>query len=98
MRKGDLAIVYHTGREKAAVGVARVASDPYPDPARKDSRFVVVDLAPLRRWTKPVPLAEIKMRRALSTWDLVRNGRLSVMPATEAQWAETLRLAGEAAE
>ena len=78
IRKGDEVLVYHTGAEKAVVGVARATSDPYPDP--KDAALVVFELAPLRRLRRPLTLAEIKADPAFAAWELVRLPRLSVMP------------------
>src|SRR2546425_12464049 len=60
MKKGDLALIYHTGDERAAVGVAEVASDPYPDPKEEDDRLVVVDLKPKKKLKQPVTLSDIK--------------------------------------
>ena len=80
VRKGDLIVLYHTGGEKAAVGLVRAASDPYPDPKARDDKRVVVDLVPYRRWKTPVPLAAVKRDARLKDWELVTFSRLSVMP------------------
>jgi len=87
MKKGDVVLVYHTGNEKAAVGVAEVASDPYPDPKEKDAKLVVVDLKPKRKLAKPVTLAQIKADPAFAGWDLLRIGRLSVVAVPDTMWA-----------
>lgn len=92
MKKGDEALVYHTGDEKAAVGVARVASDPYPDPKQKDPRLVVVDLEPVRALPRPVTLKAVKADPRFADFALVRISRLSVMPVTDAQWKALLAL------
>ncbi len=94
MKPGDRAFIYHTGAEKAVVGIARVASAPYPDPARDDPRLLVVDLEPEARLAKPVPLAALKADPAFADSPLVRMGRLSVMPVTAEQWKRILGLAG----
>ena len=94
VRKGDEALVYHTGDERQAVGLARVVSDPYPDPAAGDPRLVVFDLAPLRRLARPVTLAEVKADPAFAGFALVREPRLSVMPVPPALWRRLLALAG----
>jgi predicted RNA-binding protein with PUA-like domain len=94
-RKGDRALIYHTGDVKAAVGIATITSDPYPDPNEDDEKLVVFDLAPDRRLKKPVSLAQVKAEPKFKDFDLVRISRLSVMPVTDAQWALLLRLAGE---
>jgi len=95
MKKGDLAVIYHTGDERAAVGTAKVVSDPYPDPSMDDERLAVVDVAAPKRWKRAVPLAAIKAHPALSGWDLVRIPRLSVVPVGAGEWKALLALAGE---
>jgi predicted RNA-binding protein with PUA-like domain len=94
IRKGDTVIVYHTGDEKQAVGLARAASDAYPDPKLKNPKRPVVDLTPDRALPKPVTLAQVKTDALLKSNDLARLPRLSVMPFTEAQFQKLIRLAG----
>jgi predicted RNA-binding protein with PUA-like domain len=92
--RGDRVLIYHTGDEKAVIGIAEATSDPYPDPkARDDARAVVVDLAAKSRLPRPVTLAELKARPNLATFPLVRLPRLSVMPVSAAEWKEIERLA-----
>jgi predicted RNA-binding protein with PUA-like domain len=91
--RGDEVFVYHTGAEKAVVGIARVVRGAYPDPKQKDARLVVVDLEPSERLPKPVPLAAMRASRAFAGFDLLRLPRLSVMPVSAAQWREVLRMA-----
>ena len=86
MHPGDLVFVYHTGKEKIVVGVAEVASLPYPDPGSTNEKDTVIDLAARYRLARPVTLREIKEDPALAEWDLVRNSRLSIMPVSEEQW------------
>jgi predicted RNA-binding protein with PUA-like domain len=86
VKKGDSVFYYHTGKEKAVVGVARAASDAYPDPKQKDGKSVVVDLVPVKALPQPVTLASIKALSGFKGFDLVRLPRLSVMPVTEGQW------------
>lgn len=95
MQPGDLALIYHTGDERQAVGLAEVTSAPYPDPALDDPKLVVVDIRPLRRLARPVTLAAVKAIPEFATYALVREGRLSVVPTSDAQWARLLELAGE---
>jgi predicted RNA-binding protein with PUA-like domain len=95
MQPGDLALIYHTGDERQAVGLAEITSAPYPDPQAGDPKLVVVDLRPLRRLPRPVTLAAVKADPEFADFALVRQGRLSVVPATDAQWARLLRMAGE---
>lgn len=79
MAKGDAVFVYHTGDEKAVVGLARIASAPYSDPKDKSGKLVVVDLAADRPLKRPVPLATVKADPAFAAFALVRIPRLSVM-------------------
>lgn len=95
MRKGDRAIVYHTGRVRAAVGVAEVISDPYPDPAGDDERMMVVDVVADLRLRRPVPLADLRELPVAQDHPLVRQSRLSVMDLTPELWEEILRRGGE---
>ena len=88
MREGDQVLVYHTGAERAVVGIAEVARDAYPDPRRRNPRLVVVDLKPRQRLTRPVTLAEIKASAVFQDSPLVRQGRLSVVPISAEQWKE----------
>lgn len=94
MAPGDPLLIYHSGATKEVVGLARVVSPPYPDPKQKDSALTVVDIEFDRRLPKPVSLAAIKADPALADLGLVRQPRLSVMPATEAQWKRLLAMAG----
>jgi predicted RNA-binding protein with PUA-like domain len=94
VRKDDEALVYHTGDERAAVGLARVTSDPHPDPAAGDPRLVVFDVEPMRRLARPVTLAEVKADATFAGFALVREPRLSVMPVPPALWRRLLSKAG----
>src|SRR5580704_17616457 len=85
VKKGDRVLYYHTGTEKAVVGVMEVVKGPYRDPARDDDRLVVVDVKPVRRLNRPVSLAEIKSNPKFADFALVRISRLSVMPVTTGQ-------------
>ena len=90
IRRGDQALIYHTGGERVVVGIAEVTSDPFPDPERDDPRLVVVEVKPRRKLAKPIPLADIKADPELKDFDLVRLPRLSVVPVTEAVWKRLL--------
>jgi predicted RNA-binding protein with PUA-like domain len=92
MKRGDLAFIYHTGDEKQIVGIAEVTSDPYTDPKEKDARLVVVDLKPRERLTRPVTLSEVKADAEFRDFELVRMGRLSVMPVSESRWKKLLKM------
>jgi len=85
MKVGDRVVVYHTGGEKAAVGLARVASAPRDD--KKNARLAVVDLEAGKPLPRPIPLKEIKSLPLFADSPLVRIGRLSVVPLTAAQYA-----------
>jgi predicted RNA-binding protein with PUA-like domain len=86
MKKGDDVFYYHTGKEKAIIGTARVTAAAYPDPKDKTGRLVVVELKPEKKLPRPVTLGEIKTSGRFADWALVRIPRLSVMPVTEEQW------------
>ena len=77
MRPGDEVLIYHSQGEAAIVGLARVNSEPRPDP--KDSKSWVVDVTFVRRLEQPVTLREIKETHLFDDWSLVRQGRLSTM-------------------
>jgi predicted RNA-binding protein with PUA-like domain len=86
MKRGDRVFYYHTGKEKAVVGTARVATEAYPDPNDAGGNLVVVELAADKKLKRPVTLAEIKAAGRFPDFPLVRIPRLSVMPVTEEQW------------
>ncbi len=86
MKEGDRVLVYHTGDEKAVVGTAEVVKEAYPDPRYAGGTFVVVDIEPRGRLARPVTLAEVKAVPEFAESPLVRQGRLSVVPVTAAQW------------
>jgi len=86
IKKGEQIFIYHTGDEKAAVGVAKALGGAYPDPSKGNPRLLVVDIEPVRSLPKPVTLAEVKAHPKLKNFDLVRNSRLSIMKLTDEQW------------
>jgi predicted RNA-binding protein with PUA-like domain len=86
IKKGDRVFYYHTGDEKAVVGIAKALSNPYPDPEDESGKYVAVDLAPVERLPRPVTLAAIKADPAFKDFPLVRISRLSVMPVSDAEW------------
>ena len=93
MRKGDEVLIYHSGSEKAVVGLAKLSSDPYADPKLADPKRVVVNVEPVRALPAPIPLAAIKADRRFASFALVRISRLSVMPVSEREWAALEELA-----
>ena len=92
VKKGDRVFYYHTGNEKAVVGIARASGDAYPDPKDKTGKAAVVDIEPVRRLDRPVTLSEIKSSKAFATFLLTRLPRLSVMPVSDAEWKEIERM------
>lgn len=81
MRPGDNVLIYHSQGQAAIVGLARVVSEPRPDP--KDNKSWVVDVAFVGRFAQPVTLREIKESHLFDDWKLVRQGRLSTMSVPE---------------
>ena len=86
IKRGDRILFYHTGKEKAVVGVMRAVADAREAPTADDPGAVVVEVEALQPLARPVTLAEIKADPQLRDWELARLPRLSVMPATENQW------------
>jgi len=93
VRKGDQLFIYHTGDEKAVIGTATALDAAYADPKKNDPKLLVIDIAGGVALERPVPLSEIKADRELSTWELVRLPRLSVVPVSPAQWKAVERMA-----
>lgn len=95
IKKGDRVFFYHTGGEKAVVGVMEVTADPLPDPADETGRRVGVTVKPLRKLKMPVTLAAIKADKAFAKWELVKQARLSVMPVPEELWVRIEKMGNE---
>jgi len=91
-KPGDRVFLYHTGDERRAIGIAEITSDAYPDP--KNPKLAVVDLKAVERLKSPVELATLKADPAFTGSPLVREGRLSFVPLTDAQYKRILKLAG----
>jgi predicted RNA-binding protein with PUA-like domain len=94
MKKGDRAFFYHTGEEKAVVGIVEVTRDAYPDPTAKGEPWVVVDVKAVEFLAKPVTLAAIKEEAKLKGMALVKYSRLSVQPVTDAEWKLVCKMGG----
>jgi predicted RNA-binding protein with PUA-like domain len=94
VKKNDRIFYYHTGNEKAVVGIARAVTDAYADPQDKTGRASVVDVVPEAKLERPVTLAEIKADRKFATFPLTRLPRLSVMPVSDEEWEGILRKVG----
>lgn len=86
VKKGDRIFFYHTGGEKAIVGIAKAAADAYPDPADKSGKSYAVDVAPVRKLKQPVTLAAVKADKSFASFPLARVPRLSVMPVSDDEW------------
>jgi len=97
VRKGDLVFYYHTGDEKQIVGIAKAASDAYPDPVDKTGKAHVVDLVPVKKLATPVTLAAIKADKRFAEFPLTYMPRLSVMPVGDKEWKAILAMSGTTA-
>ena len=86
IKKDDLILIYHTGEERQAVGIARALGGAYPDPSKQDPKALVVDIEAVKPLPRPVTLADVKANKKLANFDLVRLGRLSIMKVNEQQW------------
>ena len=93
MQKGDEVLFYHSGDEKAVVGIAKVTRTGYPDPTAKEGDWSTVDLAPIKPLRRPVTLRDIKANARLKRIPLVRQARLSVMPLAESEFREIVMMA-----
>jgi predicted RNA-binding protein with PUA-like domain len=90
--KGDQALIYHTAPDKAIIGIAKVTGEARPDPKAEDR--VVVDVTPVKKLTRALPLAELKADRTLSEMSFVRMPRVAVQPVSDEQWERVLALSG----
>lgn len=95
MKTGDQVFFYHSQQGKDVVAIAEVAKEAFPDASDPTGKFVAVELTPVRRLKSPVVLADMKANPALADMAMLRQGRLSVSPVTDAQWAAILKMAGE---
>jgi predicted RNA-binding protein with PUA-like domain len=96
VKKGDSIFFYHTGKEKAVVGIARAAGAAYPDPNDKDGKLYAVDVEPVKKLKNPVTLAAIKADKAFATFVLIRVPRLSVMPVSDPKWNRIIEMSEKA--
>lgn len=90
MKKGDLAFFYHSGEDKAVIGIAKIVKENYPEP--KDNEWVAVDIAPDKKLKNPVTLAQIKANKRLANMVLVKASRLSVQPVKAEEFDLVLAL------
>ena len=94
MKKGDEVLFYHSGDEKAVVGFASVSRPAFPDPTADDDAWIAVELKAGKKLRRPVSLAEVKADPKLANILLVRNGRISVMSLTKAEFDQIVKLGG----
>ncbi len=94
MKPGDEALFYHSGSDKAAVGVMRIAREAAPDP--KDANWVSVAVEPVRALPSPVTLKSMKADARLAGLEMLRQSRLSVSPVRDEEWSAILDMGGEA--
>lgn len=94
MKKGDLGFFYHSGEEKAVIGIVKVVKGAHPDSTDPSGQWECVDVAAVAALPRPVTLSEIKDLPALKSMVLVRNSRLSVQPVTEAEWRKICTMGG----
>ena len=92
MKKGDLVLFYHSNEGKEVVGIASVAKVAYPDPTATEGDWSAVEITPKKALKVPVTLARIKADKQLEGFALIKLSRLSVVPATPAQFARVLEL------
>jgi predicted RNA-binding protein with PUA-like domain len=94
MKKGDRAFFYHSNVGKEIVGIVEVIKEAYPDPTAKGEPWVVVDVKAIEALPKPVTLAAVKAEKKLKDMALVKYGRLSVQPVTDAEWKLVCKMGG----
>jgi len=92
MQKDDEVLFYHSGKDKAVVGVARVTRPAYLDPTAKEGDWSAVDLAPIKPLRLPITLRQIKSDQRLRQTPLIRQSRLSVMPLTAAEFRTIVKI------
>lgn len=95
MKLGDQVFFYHSQAGKDVVAIAQVAKEAFTDASDPTGKFVAVELTPVRKLKTSVTLADMKANPALSDMAMLRQGRLSVSPVSDAEWATILKMAGE---
>lgn len=94
MKKGDLAFFYHSNEGVEIVGIIKIIKEYYQDPTTTETAWVVVDVAPVKKLKKSIPLSAIKAERKLQNMALLKQSRLSVQPVSQEQWDCILKMAG----
>ncbi|HWE03985.1 MAG TPA: EVE domain-containing protein [Tepidisphaeraceae bacterium] len=92
MNKGDLALIYHTGDERQAMGIAEITSKPYADPKEVYEKRAVIDVKAKKKLFHPVTLGQFKADKVFEGWMMLRIGRLSVVPVPEEMWNRIIEL------
>ena len=92
VKVGDKALIYHTAPDKAIIGIAKVTGDARPDPKAEDR--VVIDVQPVKKLKRPLPLAELKADDVLSEMSFVKMPRVAVQSVTKEQWEQAMELSG----
>lgn len=95
MKKGDEVLYYHSNEGMEIVGIAKIIKEAYQDPTTESDAWVAVDIKPMRKLKKAVPLEIIKKDKRLADMDLVRLGRLSVQKVKPEEWEIIMEMAGE---
>jgi len=95
MKVGDEVLYYHSNEGLNMVGIAKVSKEAYQDPTTDDERWVAVNIKAHKKLKKPVSLEQVKIDPVLKNMALVRIGRLSVQPVTDAEWKVIMKMAGE---
>ena len=95
MKKGDKALFYHSNEGVEIIGIAEVSKTAFQDPTTDNANWLAVELKPVKKLKKSVPLAVVKEEKALRDMDLVRLGRLSVQQVRPEEWEVIMKLAGE---
>jgi predicted RNA-binding protein with PUA-like domain len=94
MKKGDLVLFYHSNEGKEVVGLASVSAEATPEKTKDEGEWSVVELSAKKSLSKPVTLAQIKAEKKLAGFGLAKKSRLSVVPASEAEFDLILSLSG----
>jgi predicted RNA-binding protein with PUA-like domain len=94
MKKGDLGFFYHSGAERAVVGIVEVIGEYRPDPTDEKGLFGLVDVKAVKDFPKPVTLAQVKANPKLAEMSLVKSFRLSVQPVRESEWKIVCKMGG----
>ena len=92
VKKGDKIFFYHTGDEKAVIGICKAAGNSYPDPADKTGKLYAVDVEPVKKLKNPVTLASVKADKFFASFPLTRVPRLSVMPVPDEEWERIVKM------